>query len=810
MSNKHIKQLFFKHVIIFCSGFVYNFSIAQTDVSDIQKQFNEYQQNNLQEKVYIHTDRSSYLAGEIVWFKVYCLNAATNQLCDLSKVAYAEVLDKDQQPVLQAKISLQKGTGDGSIDLPETLPSGNYIFRAYTNWMKNFGADFYFHKTITILNTIQNRIPVAQKMTKQFDAQFFPEGGNLVSGLQSKVAFRVTDESGSGVNFEGAVVNQDDDTIVRFRPSKFGIGSFVFTPAKSNLYRAVIKPANESAVIQNLPAVLDNGTVMTVTNGLKDDRLKITIHTNTSDAFVYLIIHSQQHINTAAVVTLKDGSGETEADLNKLGEGISHITLFNNTKEPIAERLYFKKVSKKLLVDADADSAQYATRKKVTINVSTKNEAEKTVQANMSMAVYLADSIPRNDEDLFSYLWLSSDLQGRVEHPGYYFSDTSSATKEALDNLMLTHGWRRFKWTDITTGEKPVLRFLPEYEGHIVSGKISDIASGAPAAAKVSYLSIPGKHFRLFTSRSNDEGVVYFNTKDFYGSKLVIAQANGEENSKYRINISSPFSENYSSIKVPAFNFSANAATNLLRYSINMQVKSIYAPDTFYSLPAPVDSSHFFGKPDFRYRLDDYTRFPTMEEVLREYVREINVRKRRDNFELTMVVKDENGNPDIKKPVILLDGVPQFDNGNKITHLDALKIKELEVILDKYYLGPATFDGIASFTTYKGDLDGFEVDTTSTVLDYDALQLKREFYSPVYQTKDELESRLPDFRNLLYWTPDLKTDENGKQQVSFYTSDQPGRYAVVLQGLSASGNAGSKVFMIEVQKQNKPFANNRK
>ncbi len=165
-----------------------------------------------------------------------------------------------------------------------------------------------------------------------------------------------------------------------------------------------------------------------------------------------------------------------------------------------------------------------------------------------------------------------------------------------------------------------------------------------------------------------------------------------------------------------------------------------------------------------------------------------------------LLLKNEVGNPDIKHPVVLLDGVPQFDNGNKITHYNALKVKELEIILDKYYLGPATFNGIASFTTYKGDLEGFQIDTAATLLDYEALQLKREFYSPVYQTKDELESRLPDFRNLLYWTPDIKTGENGEQQVSFYTSDQPGKYAVVLQGLSASGNAGSKVFIIEVKK----------
>lgn len=784
-------------LVFFTSGFLYSQDSA---LQKIRRDFISYHQNNLQEKLFIHTDRNSYLAGEVMWFKIYCVNA-DNQPLDLSKAAYAEVLDKDNQPVLQAKISLQNTTGNGSFILPSTLHSGNYIFRAYTNWMKNYDAGFYFQKTITIINTIQTEPALTEKPSAHFDVHFFPEGGDLVNGLQSKVAFCVTNMSGRGADGSGAIINQNNDTVVRFHPAKFGIGSFIFTPDKNSSYKAVIKASNQNTIIQNLPVARDNGFVIAVSDNATNNSLRIAVHCNTGDNYVYLFIHSQQHITAAEILYVKDGFAQTWIDKNKLGEGISHLTLFNSNNQPVCERLYFKRARKKLLISANADNTQYATRKKVTIDVLTKDEAQKATGANMSAAVYLADSTPADNEDIYSYLWLSSDLQGKTEHTEYYFADTSTATNEALNNLMLTNGWRRFKWTEVVNDKKPVLRFLPEYEGHIVSGKIVSAGTGAPQANIVALLSVPGRHFQLYSSKSNSDGSVYFNTKDLYGSRLIVAQANTEQNSKYRIEFSSPFSENYAAFKTPAFNFSANAAANILQQSINMQVKNIFGGDTLFSLPAPTDTAHFFGKPDAKYLLDEYTRFPTMEEVLREYVREINVRKRRDNFYLTMVDKNENGDADVKSPVVLLDGVPQFDNGNKITHYDALKVKELEIIQEKYYLGPATFDGIASFTTYKGDLEGFELDTAAAILDYDALQLKREFYSPRYETKDELVSRLPDFRNLLYWKPDLQTDKNGKQQFSFYTSDQPGKYAVVLQGLSSSGNAGSKVFMIEVKKK---------
>ncbi len=121
--------------------------------------------------------------------------------------------------------------------------------------------------------------------------------------------------------------------------------------------------------------------------------------------------------------------------------------------------------------------------------------------------------------------------------------------------------------------------------------------------------------------------------------------------------------------------------------------------------------------------LDDYVRFPTMEEVLREYVRELNVRKRKDEFALSMVTRPDGITTIIKNPAIFIDGVPAFDSGNKVTHYDPLRIKTIKIVIDDYYYGPARFNGIASFTTYKGNLEGYTPDPYSTIIDYSASPL---------------------------------------------------------------------------------------
>jgi hypothetical protein len=207
----------------------------------------------------------------------------------------------------------------------------------------------------------------------------------------------------------------------------------------------------------------------------------------------------------------------------------------------------------------------------------------------------------------------------------------------------------------------------------------------------------------------------------------------------------------------------------------------------------------FYGRPDDRYLLDDYTRFSTMEEVLREYVSSVNVEKHRNQYALKILYKDEAYQQFVRYPVVLVDGVPVFQPSDKVMQIDPLKIRKMDIVRQPYVLGPVTFDGIISLSTYKGDLEGFEPEAGSTYLDYASLQDRREFYAPVYPTAERVEGRKPDFRHLLFWTPDLRTDRNGKGQVSFYTSDLPGRYVVIAQGMSADGKPVQGTAHFDVQ-----------
>ncbi len=790
-----MKKLLFNFVLLLILSFKSN---AQTATA-IQNRFEAYQQNTFQEKLFVHTDKSTYLTGEILWFKIYNVDAANNKPINISKVAYVEVLDNNQIPVIQAKVALKgTGSGNGSVYIPVSVNSGNYKLRAYTNWMKNFSADNYFEKNITIINPLKSPEIIANKSKPTYDIQFFPEGGNLVNGLTSKVAFKVVGQDGKGVNFRGAIINQHNDTIARFRPLKFGIGNFSFKPNLKDTYKALVYINTENKpIVKELPAIFDQGFVMQLADNA--NQLAVTVNSNVGQGEVYLFAHTKSTSKSIQSAALINGTAKFLIDKNILGEGISHLTVFNSDRKPVCERLYFKRPAQKVVIASNPNQEQYGVRKKVNVDISVKDLQGQPLVSDLSMSVYQIDSLQTAEPgDIVNYLWLTFDLKGNIESPDYYFKNKDAEADQAVDNLMLSQGWSRFKWEEILKNPNPSFSFLPEYTGHLVTAKLTGIATNQPEKNITAYFAVPGKRVQLYTAKSDSTGKLIFNTKDFYGPGEIVVQTNTEKDSTYRIDILSPFSEKFSKSTLPVFTLTGQMQNALKARSLDMQVQNLYAGNQLKQFYNPkIDSSAFYGKSFFPYKLDDYTRFTTMEEVLREYIRSLIVVKQQKRFHIRIISEKAMLSGD---PLVMLDGVPVF-NMDKVMAIDPLKIRKLELVKSQYFWQSTEFEGIVNLTTYKGDLGGYEFDPHAVIVDYEGMQLEREFYSPVYETNQQMASRLPDFRNVLYWSPAVSTNAQGKTQVNFYTSDRSGNYIGVLQGITATGEAGSQYFKFSV-KQN--------
>jgi hypothetical protein len=766
----------------------------QSKFGSIVQHFDTHRKKELQEKLYLHIDRSMYACGETMWFKIYNVDGALHHSLDMSKIAYVEVLDATQIPVLQAKVALSEGTGNGSFELPTTLNSGNYTVRAYTNWMKNFSPEFYFEQPVSIINTFKSTEPSQKAAVAGYALQFFPEGGNLLAGAPNKVAFKAVNQtSGKGASFSAVILDEKGDSIASFKSHKFGIGHFTFTPEAAKKYKARVKLADGKVLEQALPEVHTQGYSMQVEEA-PENKLRVTVRQASAQGHqVYLLAHARQIVTVNEVGTLQQGMASFLIDKAELADGITHLTVFNEQQQPVCERLFFKHPEQTLRLQVNANKRQFITREKVSLSLETG-----IVDANLSVAVYRLDSLQQAPKaNIESYLWLASDLKGDVEQPAYYFSEAGQKDRVAMDNLMLTHGWSRFKWEDITSATPAAHTYLPEFNGHWLTGKVTHKAKGSPASGVVTYLASPGKEIRFYNFKSDAAGLVRYELKNFYGARDIVLQTDFNRDSTYHFEVFNPFSEKYSTTsKLPVLGLSEELQHEITLRHVNTQVQHAFQGG--YKARAPhTDSTTFYGRATEAYLLDDYKRFKVMEEVMREYVPGVQVRRRGNSFRF-MVFDRPNKTIFQDNPMVLLDGVPVFDI-DKIMAFDPLKVKKLDVVTSRFFHGPLIYPGVVSYQTYTNDLSGFEVDARSLMQAYEGLQLQREFYAPTYQNVEQRKSRLADFRNLLQWSPDVKTTSGEETQQEFYTSDQTGTYLVVVQGMTATGQVGSQVLTIEVK-----------
>lgn len=330
----------------------------------------------------------------------------------------------------------------------------------------------------------------------------------------------------------------------------------------------------------------------------------------------------------------------------------------------------------------------------------------------------------------------------------------------------------------------PKTLFLPEINGQLVEGVVKNAAGDFVEAGVLVFMSVTGQLPGFYTSRSDQEGKVRFEVLDFYGTGEVHLQS-ADSVQAVKVELESPFSKEFADLLPGPFTIDESWAGYLTGLSHNMQIRSVYADILpALELQLTTDTLPFYGMPDQRYFLDDYTRFPLTEEVLREYVSGIMLRKKDKKFYFKMVDM-ENQQMMTQDPLILYDGLPVAD-ADKVVEIDPRLIKRIDVMTRKVYMGQAAFYGVVSFHTYDGDLKGLDKKVVGEPSTFEGLQVARGYTAPSYASKNQKDSSLPDFRTTLLWTPWAQV-EKGEALLEFFIGDDTGTYLVSVKGFSQTG-----------------------
>lgn len=191
-----------------------------------------------------------------------------------------------------------------------------------------------------------------------------------------------------------------------------------------------------------------------------------------------------------------------------------------------------------------------------------------------------------------------------------------------------------------------------------------------------------------------------------------------------------------------------------------------------------VDTTDFYGMPDKRYMLDNYVRFPDMQEILQEFIPEVRVRKTGGKAFLQVVNLPYK--VFFEQPaMVLLDGIPITDT-DQFLQLDPLRIQSIDVVARKFFLGQMQMHGIVHYKTYKTDLAGYKLPSGQLVSDYQGMSLPM---IPAYRGNSE--QRIPDFRNTMYWR---KPGPLSRGRFQCYSQDAPGNYMIRVYGIDHAGN----------------------
>ena len=439
------------------------------------------------EKIFVHTDKEDYMSGEIIWFKLYYVDGFHHKPLSLSKLAYVTLVDQEGKRVLDGKISLKPGERSGSFLLPLSLSSGTYRMQAYTNWMKNEGEKLFFEKNITIINPLRDPDSLLRSNRKDFEVGFYPEGGQLVNNLPIKVGFSIRNQFGKGVAGEGVVINERNDTVAHLSTYKFGMGQFDLTPQYKETYQAQIRLEDGTVLLRQLPEVKNQGYAM---EAVRESGSRIRVMASSQDKApvpLHLVVMNRHRMLFTIQAVSRDGKAEWLVNEADLGEGINQLTVLSG-EGPECERLVFKNPSSPLTIKPVSVKSRYSNREEVSIRIPVQ---QFTDSLDLSVAVYKTDGVEQSSMGIYTYFHLLSELKGSIEEPDYYFSGKDSAAK-ALDNLLLTQGWRRFTWRDLDRDGTRPIAYLPEYSGHLLTARLTDSLTGRPVAGKTVFLTIPG------------------------------------------------------------------------------------------------------------------------------------------------------------------------------------------------------------------------------------------------------------------------------------------------------------------------------
>lgn len=723
------------------------------------------------EVIYLQTSKGIYETGEDLWFKAYNFDAQTFSLSDRSRTLYLRMVGADGAVAWQERYPIVGAISVGHIYIDDKLPEGDYHLEASTTgslYADSVGLSS--GRKIKVVRTIANDQHRSEPKKVGVVFCMFPEGGYLVSGIASRLAFKATDSVGNPMEVDGQLY-EDDQPLATIKSVHDGMGSILFTPMAGKRYRIELSGGGG---VYDLPEIRDHGVVMRLV-GRSEDELEFIVSQSSGapSRDIYMVGQIRGMVCCVAKGMLRDHL-KIKIPLREFAmQGIAEFTVFDSSLTPIVERLVYLHPDHNLKIEIAPDKESYGIRERATVRLKVTDHNGTPVRAHLGVSVfdkaYLNSSDPVN---MLSYCYLSSQIRGKTCDPLYYFDEDNADREMALDLLLLTQGWRRYLWsydsplseggpflTDGITGQQTTLRKSKAKGVNINSEQLIQL-QGAGGKTAFVWSDSTGR-FMISPDLMNDLRGSYLYLKPMLSDDF-----------RPKLTIDDPFAD-IDSISRLKSDFAPFVNPDRVKREV------VFRP-SFSDSSLLVDDVVVVGR----------SRKPIRDKVMGH---------------LDSLAQLYQG------PWVCMHGFLENYRAG-YSHLtsrsgspiqcaidsnDTINVRRKPVIGQSYNIvkyEPRFSDGVYILTDmtsviYRGALySNEELLRMNNMWRVKGYYAHREFY---HADQTDIEASGVDFRNTLFWSPEVLTDENGEATVSFYCSDINTEFIIMAEGTNGQGAIGS-------------------
>lgn len=717
------------------------------------------------EKISFTIDRNIYLPGEIIWL------AASIQLNEqisttLSKVLYVELFNEQLKPVLRQKMDIIDGKTIGSIIIPLDLISGYYYIRVYTMYLRNFDAKFFPVRKITVINP---ELPITKTITLD-TVQITTTNDNLLCGFPNTIALHLSPQFYNEIE-KIEIVNDSNLLAGVFPKAIHGFSSTSFVPDFKSDYKIILKFKSGDSVIRRLP-VCDSMSFYSSIQLIDNEYFISFKNLPESSQNYHLRIYNNCHVR----IFSQELSNGKDAVIKIPGQTIlpenCYLVLENFNGQII-----------------HAESIDYRPETKDELRITTTKESyypREKVIAEIIPTQYFKDSLTvqvsvikkgTSDAVLFNNTLTSN----------YIASDNAAALIKSAETAILIFNNQRFKNKDFrqqffSYQEKSIV-WLPETRDLTISGLVRYKNSSEPAQNILVFASVVDEQPQLHINKTEIDGSFVFNLPNLSEAKNIYLSVRTPIADQFEILLNNDFSNDFASVEVMEFKIDTSIQQLLSEMFTNRQISKVY-PQFPVTMQVNKDIDfHLFGKPDYTVVLDDYIDLDSFEEVFREIIPFVKLKKSKNQHYFEVL--DNKRGIIYNDPLVMLDEIPVFDI-NSLLKINPKSIDKVEVIVNPYVYGDQTFNGIIFIHTNTKNFGSITLPNSSVFVEYQTIMPQTNFKFRDFTSSSDSSARIPDYRTTLFWNPWFTIDPKGST-IEFSASDHESAYELIITKLTNLG-----------------------